>query len=139
VIQIPLYLMYFAFAVAESGHGVPPCSKIEMLVIVGRRHQMRSNSKLLQITRLQWAVYHRRRVSALFCLRPTNMDSSSSRQQEEQRKQAEIRKQIAVLQAQLADIPNIATPAPLSPKRKQGEETCLAPATPSPSEPHYRA
>lgn len=65
------------------------------------------------------------------------MDSSSSRLEEEQRKQVEIRKQIALLQAQLVDIPSqgsIALPPLSSPKRKHPEVTCLAPATPSPSE-----
>lgn len=64
------------------------------------------------------------------------MDSSSSRLEVERRKQAEIRKQIALLEAQLVDIPgqDINTYPPASPKRKQSEEALLAPATPSPSE-----
>jgi minichromosome maintenance protein 10 len=67
------------------------------------------------------------------------MDSSSSRQEEEQGRQAEIRKQIALLQAQLVDNYSQGTsplPPLSSPKRKQRDETCLAPATPSPSEPY---
>jgi hypothetical protein len=65
------------------------------------------------------------------------MDSSSSRLEEAQRKQAEIRNQIALLQAQLVDVPDQGnSPLPMlsSPKRKQPAETYLAPATPSPSE-----
>jgi hypothetical protein len=66
------------------------------------------------------------------------MDSSSSRLEEAQRKQAEIRKQIALLQAQL-DVPDqgnsaLSPMALASPKRKQSAETYLIPATPSPSE-----
>jgi len=63
------------------------------------------------------------------------MESSSSRLEQEKRKQAEIRKQIALLQAQLVDTPdiNVGFHTPSSPKRKQPEPTLLAPPTPSPS------
>lgn len=63
------------------------------------------------------------------------MDSHTNRRAEEQRKQAEIRQQIALLQAQLtgpSDSAVIPQP-PRSPKRKAPESTTLAPATPSPS------
>ncbi|TFY70765.1 hypothetical protein EVG20_g2240 [Dentipellis fragilis] len=68
------------------------------------------------------------------------MESISSRQLDEQRKQAEIRRQIAKLQAQLTDsgaqaldaVPQSAPPAaPTSPKRKRTESAVLAPDTPS--------
>lgn len=63
------------------------------------------------------------------------MDSSSSRSEEEKRRQAEIRKQIALLQAQLVDIPGEHnTPSSSSPKQRRPDETLIAPATPSPSE-----
>ncbi|KAF9235915.1 hypothetical protein BU15DRAFT_77522 [Melanogaster broomeanus] len=49
----------------------------------------------------------------------------------ERQKQGDLRRQIKLLQAQLADVPD--DDAPLrSPKRKQSESTLLAPATPSP-------
>ena len=64
------------------------------------------------------------------------MISSSSRAAEEQKKQAEIRKQIALLQAQLKDSPDDGSGnvSQSSSKRKQASDTLLAPATPSPSE-----
>lgn len=68
----------------------------------------------------------------------TAMDSSSSRSEEGRRKQAEIRKQITLLQAQLVDIPgedHNTSLSPSSPKRSKPDETLLASATPSPSEP----
>ena len=60
------------------------------------------------------------------------MDSSTNRKQTEEQKQAELRRQIAALQAQLKDDPTLdvsVTPK----KRKQKEHSLLAPATPSPS------
>ncbi|KDQ55942.1 hypothetical protein JAAARDRAFT_36719 [Jaapia argillacea MUCL 33604] len=61
------------------------------------------------------------------------MDSSTNRKTEEQRKQDEIRKQIALLQAQLVDLPNSrSTPPKSPPKRKGSDSRLLAPATPSP-------
>ncbi|GJE94792.1 hypothetical protein PsYK624_109650 [Phanerochaete sordida] len=62
------------------------------------------------------------------------MDSSSSRKQEEERRQAELRQQIAALQAQLKDTHDGAEVAPPSTpkKRKQPQQNLLAPATPSP-------
>lgn len=67
--------------------------------------------------------------------RTRDMESHTTRRAEEQRRQAEIRQQIALLQAQLADpSDSIAIPQPpRSPKRKAPESTTLAPATPSPS------
>ncbi|KAA1474170.1 hypothetical protein DENSPDRAFT_803680 [Dentipellis sp. KUC8613] len=64
------------------------------------------------------------------------MESISSRQIDEERKQAEIRRQIALLQAQLTDsgtqTPDAVPPAaPTSPKRKRSESAVLAPDTPS--------
>jgi len=63
------------------------------------------------------------------------MDSHTNRKAEEQRRQAEIRQQIAMLQTQLTDpSDSVAIPQPpRSPKRKAPESTTLAPATPSPS------
>lgn len=54
---------------------------------------------------------------------------------EERLKQEALRKQIALLQAQLKEIPED-TPAvaPTSPKRKRPEPALLVPPTPSPSE-----
>lgn len=66
------------------------------------------------------------------------MNSSSSRAAEEQQKQADIRKQIALLQSQLKENPDDGSSTSFqsfeSPKRKQPSDTLLAPATPSPSE-----
>ncbi|EPQ55896.1 hypothetical protein GLOTRDRAFT_40728 [Gloeophyllum trabeum ATCC 11539] len=61
------------------------------------------------------------------------MESLSSKKTEEQRRQEEIKKQIAHLQAQLKDptaIPTDITPS--SPKRKTPDSSLLVPATPSP-------
>ncbi|KAF7977888.1 hypothetical protein HWV62_2434 [Athelia sp. TMB] len=62
------------------------------------------------------------------------MESSSSKAQAEEKRQAEIRKQIALLQAQLGEASDISTEAPAASKRKRPDTqgTCLAPATPSP-------
>ncbi|OBZ78039.1 hypothetical protein A0H81_01842 [Grifola frondosa] len=62
------------------------------------------------------------------------MESSSNRKESAQRKHAEIRRQIALLQAQLVEGDIISEkPALLtSPKRKKSSSTLLAPATPSP-------
>lgn len=63
------------------------------------------------------------------------MDSSSHRLEEEKRKNADLRRQIALLQAQLPEDPET-TPVvsdSKSPKRKKPEPRLLAPATPSPS------
>ncbi|THH12507.1 hypothetical protein EW146_g7635 [Bondarzewia mesenterica] len=64
------------------------------------------------------------------------MDSAASRKLQEERRQADIRKQIAALQAQLNDPSSAGTSAALSgfesPKRKRNNGTLLAPATPSP-------
>jgi hypothetical protein len=67
--------------------------------------------------------------------RTRGMDSHTNRKAEEQRRQAEIRQRIALLQAQLTDpSDSVAIPQPpRSPKRKAPESTTLAPATPSPS------
>ena len=61
------------------------------------------------------------------------MESLSHKRQQEELRQAEIRKQIAALQAQLVDVSN--TP-PQSPPRKRPQDSAavLAPASPSPSE-----
>ncbi|PCH37100.1 hypothetical protein WOLCODRAFT_83678 [Wolfiporia cocos MD-104 SS10] len=61
------------------------------------------------------------------------MDSSSSRREFEERRQAEIRLQIAALQAQLTNAEGVHV-TPVSPKRKASECTpgLLAPASPSP-------
>ncbi|OCH85041.1 hypothetical protein OBBRIDRAFT_343267 [Obba rivulosa] len=62
------------------------------------------------------------------------MESSTNRQELERREQAEIRKQIALLQSQLVDLPGDTphNPAPGTPKRKKRQASVLAPATPSP-------
>ncbi|EKM58109.1 uncharacterized protein PHACADRAFT_88712 [Phanerochaete carnosa HHB-10118-sp] len=65
------------------------------------------------------------------------MDSSSSRKQDETRRQAEIRRQIAALQAQLKDASDEEGAGIMPPstprKRKQSQQNLLASATPSPS------
>lgn len=63
------------------------------------------------------------------------MESSSSRVAEEKRKQDDLLKQIAALQAQLKPetLIAVAVALPTSPKRKQPDSTVLAPPTPSPS------
>ncbi|KAF9649564.1 hypothetical protein BDM02DRAFT_3268637 [Thelephora ganbajun] len=62
------------------------------------------------------------------------MESHTNRRAEEQHRQAEIRQQIALLQAQLADPSDSVTipQPPRSPKRKVPESMTLAPSTPSP-------
>ncbi|KAM6490657.1 hypothetical protein JOM56_014000 [Amanita muscaria] len=69
------------------------------------------------------------------------MESASHRLQEEQRKQDEIRKQIALLQAQLVELPDEEQSPVAGVKRKQGHThnansrgspSVLAPASPSP-------
>ncbi|KAI8970623.1 hypothetical protein BD414DRAFT_470405 [Trametes punicea] len=61
------------------------------------------------------------------------MNSITSKALTEQERQAEIRKQIALLQAQLDVSSTVTSPAPpSSPKRKRSESQLLAPATPSP-------
>lgn len=67
------------------------------------------------------------------------MESSSSRLEQEQRRQDALRKQIARLQSQLKEIPGdplVITESRLplaSPKRKPSESSLLVPPTPSPS------
>ncbi|KAI0346481.1 hypothetical protein BDW22DRAFT_1322999 [Trametopsis cervina] len=64
------------------------------------------------------------------------MESTTTRRQDEDRKQAELRRQIAELQAQLKDEPPALTEdaVPTTPKKKrQHDHTLLAPGTPSPS------
>ena len=75
------------------------------------------------------------RHAKLHPIRTRGMDSNTHRRAEEQRRQAEIRQQIALLQAQLTEPSDfLTTPQPpRSPKRKAHEPTTLAPATPSPS------
>ncbi|KAG6828018.1 hypothetical protein H0H92_009644 [Tricholoma furcatifolium] len=64
------------------------------------------------------------------------MDSSTSRTEDSRRKQEEILKEIAALQAKLKDLPQeppvnpVLTPT--SPKRKQPDSATLVPPTPSP-------
>jgi minichromosome maintenance protein 10 len=65
------------------------------------------------------------------------MESSSRRFQEDRKKQDELRKQIASLQAQLVDLPDEVprSPARAGSKKRQGDSsrgTILAPPTPSP-------
>ncbi|KAG7093878.1 hypothetical protein E1B28_007517 [Marasmius oreades] len=60
------------------------------------------------------------------------MESSLHKREEERRDQADIRKQITVLQAQLKDLPEDQPSPCRSPKRKKKEPVLLAPATPSP-------
>jgi hypothetical protein len=60
------------------------------------------------------------------------MNSTLSEQLDEQRKEAEIRRQIALLQSKLPSAKNAPPPPPQSPKRKRAPGV-LAPATPSPS------
>ncbi|KAI0363154.1 hypothetical protein BV20DRAFT_1126452 [Pilatotrama ljubarskyi] len=62
------------------------------------------------------------------------MNSATNKKLTEQEKQAEIRRQIALLQAQLetASSGSAETLPPLSPKRKRSDSHLLAPATPSP-------
>ncbi|KAI0060179.1 hypothetical protein BV25DRAFT_1828294 [Artomyces pyxidatus] len=64
------------------------------------------------------------------------MESSTSRQEREEQRQLALRKQIALLQAQLED-PDAPAASPLatvfqSPKRKRTDAKVLAPASPSP-------
>lgn len=69
------------------------------------------------------------------------MESSTSRGDAAQKKQQEIKTQIAALQAQLSAFPDdrtIVIKGTNSPKRKRPEPTTLAPATPSPSESYYK-
>ncbi|GLB44212.1 putative primase zinc finger [Lyophyllum shimeji] len=65
------------------------------------------------------------------------MDSSTKRAEEERKRQGDIRRKIAELQAQLKDVPpdDLATASvspPASPKRKRPDYSTLVPATPSP-------
>lgn len=79
------------------------------------------------------------RVSARY-LNPHKMESATHRLAEQAKTQAELRRQIASLQAQLVDNPQVASvvhATPISPKRKHVEGTQLAPPTPSPSEPFW--
>ena len=65
------------------------------------------------------------------------MDSSTSRADQERRKQEDLRRQISELQAQLTtDISQDAPPCPppVSPTRKRPGSNLLVPPTPSPSE-----
>lgn len=59
------------------------------------------------------------------------MESSSSKKALEQEQQAEIRRQIAALQAQLVGSEESLPALPESPKRKEASEHLLAPETPS--------
>ncbi|KAI0818905.1 hypothetical protein BC629DRAFT_1636550 [Irpex lacteus] len=61
------------------------------------------------------------------------MDSSTVRRQNEERKQAEIRRQIAALQAQLKEVPAAEEDVPATPKKRKQQSSILAPGTPSPS------
>lgn len=63
------------------------------------------------------------------------MESSTHLQQTEEQKQAEIRRQISLLQAQLKEPVDVAKiSGPSTPKkRKNGGHTVLAAGTPSPS------
>jgi hypothetical protein len=61
------------------------------------------------------------------------MEPSTSRTNARQKRQQELRAQIAALQAQLVPDDNVVIKAPGSPKRKQPEPSTLVPATPSPS------
>ncbi|KAF9468289.1 hypothetical protein BDZ94DRAFT_1209274 [Collybia nuda] len=68
------------------------------------------------------------------------MESSTSRTEEERLKQLALRQKIALLQAQLKDIPDDTPPiTPTSPKRKVPEPALLVPPTPSPKKrkPNY--
>ncbi|KAJ3509617.1 hypothetical protein NLJ89_g5126 [Agrocybe chaxingu] len=60
------------------------------------------------------------------------MDSSSSRQTATKLKQEELKRQIALLQAQLEPESPVKATTPKSPKRKTCQPQTLAPATPSP-------
>ncbi|KII90124.1 hypothetical protein PLICRDRAFT_159473 [Plicaturopsis crispa FD-325 SS-3] len=61
------------------------------------------------------------------------MDSASARAAAEQKRQADLRRQIAQLQAELGDQPEPSIPPPpTSPKRSERQSTLLVPATPSP-------
>ncbi|KAH8084898.1 hypothetical protein BXZ70DRAFT_565895 [Cristinia sonorae] len=67
------------------------------------------------------------------------MESTTSRKLNEEEKQAELRRQIAILQAQLKDAPSDLSktqpptkPYPTSPRRRKPEQNTLAPGTPSP-------
>ena len=63
------------------------------------------------------------------------MDSSLNKKQSEEQRQADLRRQIALLQAQLTDGPDTTnSPCPTTPKKRKSEgQTVLANATPSPS------
>ena len=85
-------------------------------------------------------TYINNRVALLLVI-PAGMESSSRKLQEEQKKQDEIRKQIALLQSQLVDLADEEprSPARTGSKRTQDSEgnsnhrdTILAPPTPSP-------
>src|SRR4051794_31504993 len=77
---------------------------------------------------------HKIKRNGLPSLPPNSMDSSSSRLQREQRTQDDIKKQIALLRAQLKPPTAKSTSRPpVQSKRKKREPTLLAPATPSPS------
>jgi len=81
------------------------------------------------------------RESSIYILRTINakqraMDSSLNRLKESQQKADDIRRKIALLQAQLVDAQgsiNHTLEQPTSPKRKRPHFTVLAPSTPSPS------
>ncbi|KZT71219.1 hypothetical protein DAEQUDRAFT_707592 [Daedalea quercina L-15889] len=60
------------------------------------------------------------------------MESSSSKKTSEAEKQAELRRQIAALQAQLVHSEETDLASPASPKRKQSSPGLLIPSTPSP-------
>lgn len=72
--------------------------------------------------------------SAPFASQLAAMDSATTKKTSEQDKQAEIRRQIALLQAQLDTGSSSVHTPPSSPKRKRSNSHLLAPATPSPSE-----
>ncbi|CCM03479.1 uncharacterized protein FIBRA_05612 [Fibroporia radiculosa] len=63
------------------------------------------------------------------------MESSTSKKAREEQRQAEIRKQISLLQAQLddpADVSPVKSGSVMSPKRKRSNSNVQVPATPSP-------
>lgn len=101
------------------------------------RAKERERGVAWQLTRGDATLQHRRRPSpksASFASRLNAMDSATTKKTSEQEKQAEIRRQIALLQAQLDTGSSSVHTPPSSPKRKRSNSHLLAPATPSPSE-----
>lgn len=64
------------------------------------------------------------------------MESSSSKRERDAQNQAEIRRQIVALQAQLNNPSEAAFEPPLSPKRSRPTPGVIVPSTPSPSNQH---